>query len=166
MKKLVALALVVAFGSVYTAAPVLAGEGPVAATEMSAPAAPVMEPAPSSASGPGWMHVGGGEKNPLVPGLMSLCVPCTGQWYNGELMTWKTAAMAALEAGSIFVLVFFAAGGAGHDARMVCMAGAGGMILTHAWSGYDAWSVAKQKNQGIAMELDKSRALVSYNVPF
>jgi len=164
LKKVVALGLAVMFGSVYSIAPVLAGDGPMATTEVNAPTAPVTTTAPSE--GPGWMHVGGGEGNPLKPGIMSLLVPCTGQWYNGELKTWKTAAMAAIEGGSIFVLAFFAAGGAGDGARMVCMAGAGGMIANHLWSGIDAWNVAKQKNQRVALELDQNKALVSYNVPF
>lgn len=163
MKKCVASLLVLTCGSLCGVAPVLAdqGEMPSAPAQQETLAAPV---APSSTSAPEQPK---GDLDPLWVGAMSAVVPCTGQWYNGELKTWKTGAMAAIEAGSIFVLAFFAAGGAGHDARMVCMAGAGGMILNHAWSGYDAWSVAK-KNKGLALNADQQRqqVMVSYNVPF
>jgi len=102
------------------------------------------------------------EKNPTLAGAMSALVPCTGQWYNGELLTWKTAAMAAIEGGSIFVLAFFLARGP----TGVAFAGMGGMIANHAWSGWDAWNSAKKMNQGLALEMDKNRTMVSYNIPF
>ena len=131
-----------------SALPLFAGDGPGAAASAPPPAT-----------------LAGAEKNPMLAGAMSAVLPCTGQWYNGELWTWKSGAMAAIEAGSIFVLAFFAAGGAGDDARMVCMAGAGGMIANHAWSAWDAWNTAK-KNQGLALQMDKNRTMVSYNIPF
>jgi hypothetical protein len=164
LKKVVAAAVAVVFAFVYSGMPVLAGEGPMS---MDNPAG--SEPAGSTEmmqSTPPPPMTGTTERNEKLAGLMSLAVPCTGQWYNGELKTWKTAAMATIEAGSIFVLAFFAAGGAGDDAKMVCMAGAGGMIANHLWSGWDAWNTAKKKNQGLAMGIDQNRAMVSYNVPF
>lgn len=163
MKKVVALVLAVTFSTVGSVVPILAGEGPVPAGE---PAA-VTSAAPATASGgSGWTLKGGaGEKNPRTAALLSAIAPGAGQWYNGELMTWKTAAMIAAEGGSIFVLAFFAAGGAGHDARMVCMAGAGGMIATAGVSAWDAWRSAKRIN-GLALEMDKNRTMVSYNIPF
>lgn len=162
MKKLVALVLAVTFSSVCSVAPILAGEGPVPASE---PAA-VTSGAPVTSGGSGWTMAGGSrDKNPTTAGIMSAILPCTGQWYNGELLTWKSAAMAAIEGGSIFVLAFFAAGGAGDGAKMVCMAGAGGMIANRAWSAWDAWRSAKRIN-GLALEMDKNRTMVSYNIPF
>jgi hypothetical protein len=166
LKKVVALVLTVTFSTVGSVLPVLAGDGPVPASEPvsvsgSAPAAPM-----TVSSGSGWTLKGGvDEKNPRTAALLSAIVPGAGQWYNGELMTWKTAAMVAAEAGSIFVLAFFAAGGAGHDARMVCMAGAGGMIATAGVSAWDAWHSAKRIS-GLALEMDKNRTMVSYNIPF
>ena len=166
MKKVVALVLAVTFSTVWSVVPILAGEGPVpagapAAVTSAAPAEPV------AASGEsGWTLTGGSkEKNPRTAALLSAIAPGAGQWYNGELLTWKTAAMLAAEGGSIFVLAFFAAGGAGHDARMVCMAGAGGMIATAGVSAWDAWRSAKRIN-GLALEMDKNRTMVSYNIPF
>jgi hypothetical protein len=139
-------------------APVLADQGALAdAPQQEMLAAPAAEQSPATESR--------GDMDPIWVGAMSAVIPCTGQWYNGELKTWKTAAMAAIEAGSIFVLAFFAAGGAGDDAKMVCMAGAGGMIANHAWSGWDAWNVAK-KNKGLALNMVKDKVMVSYNVPF
>ncbi|MCX6357173.1 MAG: DUF5683 domain-containing protein [Candidatus Aureabacteria bacterium] len=160
LKKFVAVVLALTCGSVYGVAPLLAGDGPMATTE--APAAVSAAPA---TQGSGWILTGK-ENNPTKAGLMSLAVPGLGQWYNGELKTWKTAAMIAAEAGSIFVLAFFAAGGAGNDAKMVCMAGAGGMIATHCVSAWDAWRTAKQNTKGLALQMDKNRTMVSYNVPF
>ncbi|MEJ2744249.1 MAG: hypothetical protein P8123_00950 [bacterium] len=162
MKKVVALVLAVTFSIVGSVLPILAGEGPVPASEpAAAPAAPM-----TISGGSGWTMKGGaGEKNPRTAAIMSGLLPCTGQWYNGELLTWKSAAMAAIEGGSIFVLAFFAAGGAGDDAKMVCMAGAGGMIANHAWSAWDAWRSAKRIS-GLALEMDKNRTMVSYNIQF
>jgi hypothetical protein len=158
LKKCVAAVLVMTFGSLCAAAPATADQG-----EM--PFAPPQETLAAPAAAPETQPKG--DMDPIWVGAMSAILPCTGQWYNGELWTWKSGAMAAIEAGSIFVLAFFAAGGAGDDAKMVCMAGAGGMIANHAWSGWDAWNVAK-KNKGLAFNADQARqrVMVSYNVPF
>jgi hypothetical protein len=102
-------------------------------------------------------------KNPKLAGLMSSIVPLTGQWYNGQLFTLKSAAMALAEGGSIFVLAFFAARS---EARGVAFAGMGGMILTHTWSGLDAYLSAKTINKGLALQLDEKGAYLSYNIPF
>jgi hypothetical protein len=153
LKKVVAIVLAVTFSTVGIIVPVLAGDGPAA------------EPMAVS-SGSGWTLKGGAEdKNPRTAAIMSGILPCTGQWYNGELLTWKSAAMAAVEGGSIFVLAFFAAGGAGDSAKMVCMAGAGGMIANRAWSAWDAWHSAKRIS-GLALEMNENRTMVSYNIPF
>ena len=158
MKKCVAAVLVMTCGSLCGIAPVLADQGAM-------PAAPAQETLAAPAAAPSNTGSAKGDMDPMWVGAMSAVIPCTGQWYNGELMTWKTASMAAIEAGSIFVLAFFAAGGAGDGAKMVCMVGAGGMIANHAWSGWDAWNVAK-KNQGLALNMVKDKVMVSYNVPF
>ena len=158
MKKLVALVLAVTFSSVCSVAPILAGEGPMPASE---PAA-VTSGAPVTSGGPGWTLAGGAkEKTPTLAGIMSFIGPGSGQWYNGELLTWKTAAMIAAEGGSIFVLAFFAARGP----TGVAFAGMGGMIATAAVSSWDAWRSAKRIN-GLALEMDKNRTMVSYNIPF
>lgn len=163
MKKCLASLLVLTCGSLCGVAPVLGDQGvvPPPAPQQQTLAAPATSSSYSSPEQPK------GDMEPWKVGLMSGLLPCTGQWYNGELKTWKTGAMAAIEAGSIFVLVFFLSGAAGHDARMVCMAGAGGMIANHCWSGWDAWNVAK-KNQGLALNADQQRqqVMVSYNLPF
>ncbi|MDD5556476.1 MAG: hypothetical protein PHN82_04400 [bacterium] len=154
MKRFVAAVLVVSFGWVGSALPVLAGGDTLWAERMAS------EPAATAPADAPMVHVG--EKNPTKAGLMSLIVPCTGQWYNGQLKHWKTATMAAIEAGSIFVLVYFLARGP----RGVAFAGMGGMIANHAWSGWDAWNTANKMNQGLALEFDRNRTMVSYNIPF
>jgi len=166
LKKLVAVVLAVTFSTVWSVAPIFAGEGPMPASQpVGVTSGPPVVTAGSTGDS-GWSMAGGPrDKNPTLAGIMSAILPCTGQWYNGELWTWKSGAMAAIEAGSIFVLAFFAAGGAGDDAKMVCMAGAGGMIANHAWSGWDAWRSAKRIS-GLALEMDKNRTMVSYNIPF
>ncbi|HOE27120.1 MAG: hypothetical protein IT574_00235 [Candidatus Aureabacteria bacterium] len=157
MKKCVAAVLTMTCGVLCGAAPVLADQGAY-------PAAPPQEPsfaAPSGeASSPAEPK---GDLDPRWVGAMSAVIPCTGQWYNGELLTWKTAAMAVLEGGSIFVLVYFLVEGP----RPVAFAGGGGMLIAHTWSAWDAWNVAK-KNQGLALNMDqeRQRVMVSYNVPF
>jgi hypothetical protein len=153
LKRIIAAALVVVFASVYSVAPVFAGGGPTAG---SAGLQSIVKEGPKS----------GEEKNPNLAGLMSAILPCTGQWYNGELLTWKSAAMAAIEAGGIFVLVFFLAWGDTTGERLISLAGGGVMIANHAWSGWDAWRSAKRVNEGLAFHIDEKRALVSYNIPF
>lgn len=166
MKKCVAAVLVMTCGSLFGVAPVLADQGAMPSEQAAMPPAPPQETLAAPAA-PAGSEQPKGDLDPIWVGAMSAVLPCTGQWYNGELWTWKSGAMAAIEAGSIFVLAFFAAGGAGDDAKMVCMAGAGGMIANHAWSGWDAWHVAK-KNKGLAFNADqqKQQVMVSYNVPF
>lgn len=155
MKKCVATVLVVTCGVLCGAAPVLADQGAY-------PAAPPQEslaqPAPA-----GEAPQPKGDLDPRWVGAMSAVIPCTGQWYNGELLTWKSAAMAVLEGGSIFVLVYFLVEGP----KGVAFAGGGGMLIAHTWSAWDAWNVAK-KNQGLALNMDQERqqVMVSYNVPF
>lgn len=160
MKKCVAAVLVMTCGSLCGVAPVLGDQGAMPPAPQQETLAVPVESSSASAQPKGTME-------PWKVGAMSAILPCTGQYYNGELKTWKSGAMAAIEAGCIFVLVFFVAGGAGDDARMVCMAGAGGMIANHAWSAWDAWNVAK-KNQGLALNANQERqqVMVSYNVPF
>ena len=72
----------------------------------------------------------------------------------------------AIEAGGIFVLVFFLAWGDTTGERLISLAGGGVMIANHAWSGWDAWRSAKRINKGLAFHIDEKRALVSYNIPF
>ena len=148
MKKVLAMILVVTFASTYSVAPVFAGGGPGVKS--------FVQEGPKS----------GQEKNPNLAAIMSGLVPCTGQWYNGELLTWKSAAMAAIEAGGIFVLVFFLAWGDNTGEKMISMAGGGVMLANHAWSAWDAHRSAKRINEGLALDLREDRAMVSYNIPF
>lgn len=154
VKKIVALMLVVTFVSTYSVVPVFAGGGPQATGEKRGLKSLVAEgPKPDE------------QKNEKLAGVMSAIIPCTGQWYNGELLTWKSAAMAAIEAGGIFVLVFFLASQDG-GAQYVSLAGGGVMLANHAWSGWDAWNSAKKQNQGLAFGINEDRAMLSYNIPF
>ncbi len=135
MKKFIALAVVVSFASVYSVAPVFAGGGPAVAK----------------------------EKNPKTAALLSAILPPAGQVYNGEWKTLKAAAMAAIEGGSIFVLVFFLAR---DDSKYIAFAGGGGMLANRVWSTWDAYRSAQRINQGLALNMDKDRVMVSYNIPF
>ena len=146
MKKVVAMAVVVAFTLTYSVAPVFAGGGPGVKS--------LVKEGPRA----------GQEKNPKLAAGMSALLPCTGQWYNGELLTLKSAAMAAIEAGGIFVLAFFLTRSG--NTKYVAFAGGGVMLANHAWSSWDAYTSAKSINQGLAFEIDKDRAMLSYNIPF
>lgn len=79
----------------------------------------------------------------LKQGAASFILPTTGQYMNGEFSQGKTKLMATMEVAAITATVILAATVGGP----VVWAGVGPLIANHAWSGYDAYQTAKDKNQ-------------------
>lgn len=75
-------------------------------------------------------------------GVSSFVVPTTGQYMNGEFNESKTKLMATMEVAAITTTVILASVVGGP----VVWAGVGPLIANHAWSGYDAYESAKDKN--------------------